>query len=132
MILYCCCSLSMEEVRELTDVEERFLSTQRALEEQPDHIRIRGEERPSARLTEEEVFYIFVNSDKLTRKARALKYGVSVATISAIDRGATWNHVTGLPLAASIVEKYARMRKKTQERKRRQKATHPYNLYCDL
>lgn len=53
----------------------------------------RGEHRPAAKLTEEDVVSIRTNPDKLSTKELAARYGVWPVHISALARGAAWKHV---------------------------------------
>ena len=53
----------------------------------------RGQERPSAKLTEEQVLEIYKLKGILKAQDIADKYGVSKNTINCILRGSKWNYL---------------------------------------
>lgn len=55
----------------------------------------KGETHAMSKLTESQVKEIFAERTKVSIKVRADKYGVHKATVSAIDNGYSWSHVTG-------------------------------------
>ena len=56
------------------------------------HTNVRGEQSPSAKLTEKKVKEIFFADGP--RKDIAERYGVNTSTVTSIKRKVTWIHVT--------------------------------------